>query len=285
MGRSRSVRTDARRSARLPGGAGANQACWLARENVDDPLRRARWARRSRASDRRSCGLWRRCAARRGPDRSRPARLSRSFRPTASGAFSPTAPRTFIFNPPTCRTRCSTASIWCTSPAMHCSSRVRARRCSISCGEVERRKIPFAVDPASYSFLQEVGPSQFLDWTRKASFLFPNEDEAAVLTGEAGLSAQLDALTKNYPLVVLKRGADGAIAAEAATGRRRSVPAPDANVLDTSGAGDAFLGGFLSAYLRGEGIEASLARAVTLGSLAVTMLGARPPLLTRPRSI
>lgn len=144
--------------------------------------------------------------------------------------------------------------------------------------EVERRKIPFAVDPASYSFLQEVGPAQFLDWTRTASILFPNEDETAVLTGEVNLSAQLDVLLKVYPLVILKRGAEGAVAAEAATGRQWSAPAPDADVLDTSGAGDAFLGGFLGAYLRGEGVETSLARAVTLGSLAVTLLGARPPL-------
>ena len=150
--------------------------------------------------------------------------------------------------------------------------------------EVERRKIPFAVDPASYSFLQEVGPSQFLDWTRKASILFPNEDEAAILTGENSPDAQLKALARVYPLVVLKRGAKGAIAAEAASGRQWSAFAPDASVLDTSGAGDAFLGGFLGAYLRGEGVEASLNRAVSLGSLAVTLLGARPPLPTRPRS-
>jgi sugar/nucleoside kinase (ribokinase family) len=151
--------------------------------------------------------------------------------------------------------------------------------------EVERRKIPFAVDPASYSFLHEVGPTQFLDWTRKASIFFPNEDEAAVLTGETEPSGQLEALTKVYPLVVLKRGAEGATAANAARGRRWSVPAPAADVLDTSGAGDAFLGGFLGAYLRGEGVEESLRRAVTLGSLAVTMLGARPALPTRPRSM
>jgi sugar/nucleoside kinase (ribokinase family) len=69
------------------------------------------------------------------------------------------------------------------------------------------------------------------------------------------------------------------------TGRRWAVVAPDANVIDTSGAGDAFLGGFLGAYLRSEGVEASLTRAVTLGSLAVTMLGARPPLSMRPPAV
>ena len=52
--------------------------------------------------------------------------------------------------------------------------------------EAKRRKIPFSVDPASYSFLQEVGPSTVSSNGREArSFFFPNEDEAAVLTGEA----------------------------------------------------------------------------------------------------
>jgi sugar/nucleoside kinase (ribokinase family) len=146
--------------------------------------------------------------------------------------------------------------------------------------EIERRKISFSVDPASYSFLEEVGPRQFFEWTRRAKLFFPNGDEAAVLTGKTEASAQLEALTKVYPLVVLKRGVEGAIAAEAQSGRRWSVAAPAAEVLDTSGAGDAFLGGFLGAYLRGEGIEASLKRAVALGSFAATNFGARPPIVS-----
>ena len=148
--------------------------------------------------------------------------------------------------------------------------------------EVARRKIPFSVDPASYSFLEEVGPRRFFEWTRGAQLFFPNEDEAAVLTGETEVSAQLDALTKTYPVVVLKRGVEGVVAAEADTGRRWLVPAPAVDVLDTSGAGDAFLGGFLAAWLRGEGIEAGLGRAVALGTFAATNLGARPPLSMLP---
>lgn len=145
---------------------------------------------------------------------------------------------------------------------------------------VRARAVPFAIDPASYSFLQEVGPQNFLDWTRGAKLCFPNEDEAAVLTGVADPAAQLDRLTRIFPVVALKRGAAGAMAGDAAGGRW-SVPAPPADVVDTSGAGDAFLGGFLGAWLKGEGIEAALARGVTLGSEAVSAFGARPPLLDR----
>jgi sugar/nucleoside kinase (ribokinase family) len=140
----------------------------------------------------------------------------------------------------------------------------------------KQRQIPFSIDPSSYSFLREVGAQAFLRWTAGAAIAFPNMDEAAVLTGAENPDAQLRLLSDAYPLVVLKRGAAGAIAAEA-TGRRCSEPAPAVDVIDTTGAGDAFLGGFLGAWLRGATLEASLERGVELGSRAVTMLGARPP--------
>jgi sugar/nucleoside kinase (ribokinase family) len=268
----------------LPGGAGANQACWLARESVT-----SRFVARVGHEDhaRQTVDL-----AAYGVD----ARLgSDLMQPTGAlvTLVSPDGERSFLTD--------RGANLQLQSADLphvlldgvdlvHVSGyalfEAGPRAAVIDfLREVERRKIPFAVDPASYSFLQEVGPSQFLDWTRKAGILFPNEDEAAVLTGEAILSAQLDALMKIYPLVILKRGAEGAVAAEGATGRRWSEPAPETNVLDTSGAGDAFLGGFLSTYLGRQGIEASLKHAVTLGSLAVTLLGARPPFPTRLRSI
>jgi sugar/nucleoside kinase (ribokinase family) len=147
--------------------------------------------------------------------------------------------------------------------------------------EVRRRGVPFSVDPASYSFLQEVGARSFLDWTRGALFIFPNEDESVTLTGENNPHKQLDVLLQNYEIVVIKRGAEGAVAGEARTGARTSSAAKRVAAIDTSGAGDAFLGGFICAQLRGEGLSAALARGVELGSQAVTHLGARPPFPAR----
>jgi len=142
---------------------------------------------------------------------------------------------------------------------------------------VRERGVPFSIDPASHSFLREAGAANFMKWTRGANFLFPNEDEATVLAGIAEPATQLERLLEHYPIVALKRGAAGAIAGDV-SGNRWSSPAPSVNVLDTSGAGDAFFGGFLGSYLTGASIEAALARAVALGSSAVSALGARPPL-------
>ena len=107
---------------------------------------------------------------------------------------------------------------------------------------------PVSVDPASEEFLREVGAEAFLAWTRGAAILFPNEDEAAALTGSDKAEIQCERLAAHYPLVVLKRGAAGCLAAEGA--RRWRVPAPAVEAIDATGAGDAFVAAFLAARLK-----------------------------------
>jgi sugar/nucleoside kinase (ribokinase family) len=133
---------------------------------------------------------------------------------------------------------------------------------------------PVSVDPASAEFLREVGPQSFLAWTRGAAILFPNDDEAAVLTGSGDADTQCARLAALYPLVVLKRGAAGGVAAESA--RRWAVAAPKVEAVDATGAGDAFVAAFLAARLNGAEIETALKRAVAAGSKAVGELGGRP---------
>jgi sugar/nucleoside kinase (ribokinase family) len=133
---------------------------------------------------------------------------------------------------------------------------------------------PVSVDPASAEFLREVGPEAFLAWSKGAAILFPNEDEAAVLTGAGDPETQCARLAALYPLVVLKRGASGAVAAAGAA--RWRVAAPAIEVVDTTGAGDAFVAAFLAARLQGAEIEVALKRAVAAGSTATRFVGGRP---------
>jgi sugar/nucleoside kinase (ribokinase family) len=137
---------------------------------------------------------------------------------------------------------------------------------------------PVSVDPASSAFLSEVGPQAFLDWTRGAALLLPNADEAEVLAGSADPETQCARLAALYPLVVIKRGAAGCLAAECA--RRCRVEAPAVDAIDATGAGDAFAAAFLAARLAGAAIEAALRRAVAAGARATTRIGGRPAPLT-----
>ena len=141
--------------------------------------------------------------------------------------------------------------------------------------------VQVTVDPSSAEYLRHVGPENFLAWTKGMSICFPNTDEAALLTGESEPEAQIAALAKNYGLVVLKRGKDGAMAGNAA-GERWSVATRKVNVIDTVGAGDAFFGRFISAYFRGLPMNVCLKDGVETGTLSTTLVGGRPP---RPERI
>jgi sugar/nucleoside kinase (ribokinase family) len=164
---------------------------------------------------------------------------------------------------------------------------------------------PISVDPASAEFLREVGANNFLAWTRGATILFPNEEEAAVLADSTDPETQGDRLAKHYPIVVIKRGAAGAealeggrrwrikeagnkpvnisgvrdpgVAALLAEGARRfGVKTSKIKVVDTTGAGDAFAAGFLAARLTGAEIRIALARAAAEGAFASTIIGGQP---------
>ena len=136
------------------------------------------------------------------------------------------------------------------------------------------RGITVTLDPASVSFLEEVGRDNFLGWTRDASILFPNADEAAFLAGSDDPLVQVRFLTDRYRMVVVKRGAEGAQIATSSFILK--APAPKVDVIDTTGAGDAFLAGFLAARLSGQGLELCLAAGVKAGSEATTIVGGRP---------
>ncbi|MBB5751586.1 carbohydrate kinase family protein [Prosthecomicrobium pneumaticum] len=134
--------------------------------------------------------------------------------------------------------------------------------------------IAVSVDPASASFLAEIGPADFLDWTRGADFCFPNGEEAAVLTGTAEPEAQFARLAGLYRTVVIKRGPLAAEARQA--GRTVTAMPPAVIAVDTTGAGDSFLAAFLAAHLAGRDLEAALESGVAAGAATVTRLGGRP---------
>lgn len=99
------------------------------------------------------------------------------------------------------------------------------------------------------------------DLIRQVDVFLPNRDELSLLT-RLGLPKDL------APLTVVKCGADGA---GIVAGVDR--PAVAVDVVDTTGAGDAFNGGFLHAWLAGRDMVACLDSGIACGARAVASTG------------
>jgi 2-dehydro-3-deoxygluconokinase len=108
-----------------------------------------------------------------------------------------------------------------------------------------------------------------------ADIVFAGEEEASLVLGADGgvpagqLAAALAALGPHE--VVIKRGHAGALSL--VDGRLTDVPGIPVNAVDPVGAGDAFVAGYLSAYLDGAGAQERLHTANMTGAFAVTVAG------------
>lgn len=101
----------------------------------------------------------------------------------------------------------------------------------------------------------------------------PNEAEVAHLR-DHGLTGPF------APLTVIKKGAAGAAALH--EGKELTSPAECVEVVDTTGAGDAFNAGFLSAWLSDEPLPACLRAGNALGARAISGRGGYQPSQHQP---
>jgi ribokinase len=114
--------------------------------------------------------------------------------------------------------------------------------------------------------------------------LVVNEHEAAFLLGsgvegvEAALSAAPELLSLGPRSAVITLGAAGAVFADGHSVAH--VPAPRTKVVDTTGAGDAFVGALAVKLARDASLEVAASYAVRAGAAAVTKEGAQGALPT-----
>lgn len=140
------------------------------------------------------------------------------------------------------------------------------------------RGVPVLLNPA---------PAQPLERAllERVTYLVPNETEAGLLTGievrDIG-SAQKAALRlreSGVQTVILTLGENGVVIADADQCTHEA--ALTVNAVDTTAAGDAFVGSFATAVTEGQSIAEAVTCAKHAAALAVTKLGAQPSLPTR----
>ena len=117
----------------------------------------------------------------------------------------------------------------------------------------------------------------------RAHLVFLSEEDAALLY--PGVPAE-DVVQRVFGfgprLAVMKRGAHGCVVASS-SGERHALPGWPVAVVDTTGAGDAFAGALVAAWLGGAGLEEAGRFANAVGAITTTGLGAVAPIPTRRR--
>ncbi len=119
----------------------------------------------------------------------------------------------------------------------------------------------------------------------KIDIVTPNETEAQALTGvevgnlEDAKRAAKVFLDRGVKNVVITMGALGSFATDGV--RSELLPRLNVNAIDTTGAGDAFNGGFVMALSEGRDLFQALRYGNATGALSVTKLGTAPSMPSR----
>ena len=137
---------------------------------------------------------------------------------------------------------------------------------------IARAAVPVVLNPA---------PAVKLDPAKLAglAYLIPNRHELSVITGrpiarmDDVVAAARRLVRQGVGTVVVTLGGDGAMLVT--RDRVAHVEAPVVTAVDTTGAGDAFIGCFAATLMATGDVDAALARAVRYASLSVTRFGAQ----------
>jgi ribokinase len=140
--------------------------------------------------------------------------------------------------------------------------------------------VPVILNPAP---AQQLEPSLL----EKVTYLIPNETEAGLLTGieVKDIASAQEAATQLQRLgvqtVILTLGENGAVVAHEDTCVHETAVSMD--VVDTTAAGDTFVGSFAVAVTEGKSVIEAVRFAKHAAALAVTKLGAQPSIPTRDK--
>lgn len=135
--------------------------------------------------------------------------------------------------------------------------------------EARRMGLTTSFDPNSdpeHAWGEAIG-----DVLSETDVLLLNESEALQLTRAKSVQSALKVLGQRVSCAVIKLGPKGSLAIK--DGEVTSAPGFKVEALDTTGAGDSFAAGFVSAYLRGESLAESLGAGNACGALSTLKAG------------
>jgi ribokinase len=133
--------------------------------------------------------------------------------------------------------------------------------------------VAISLDPSSHAPLEALGADGLWSMVGQVTILLPNRHEAQLLSGETDPAHALRVLGQQARIVAVKLDKDGCIAGEG--NRVYRAPAPQAAIVNATGAGDAFDAAFLARWMTGGDVEAACRAGVALGTHAATLQSTR----------
>lgn len=145
--------------------------------------------------------------------------------------------------------------------------------------EIRKQGLPIFFDPTTVGGMSQVSVDEIRSWLPLMTTLIMNEEEAIFLTGQTQLERALDALLVAAPTAVIKRGPQGSIGKSRA-GNAIAIPALPTTVIDTTGAGDSFAGGYIAKWLTDKDLATCMQAGTDVATQCVAIVGARPHVTT-----
>jgi ribokinase len=144
----------------------------------------------------------------------------------------------------------------------------------------KKNKIPAILNPAPAAPLD-------LEQVKAVDYFIPNETEAEAITGkpvatlEAAMDCARELLAKGFPRVILTLGERGAILATEEGVEH--IPGNSVSTVDSTGAGDAFIGSFAVFLGEGHSPREAVRRANLYAALSTTAVGTQKSFVDRKR--
>lgn len=131
-----------------------------------------------------------------------------------------------------------------------------------------------ACDPGSAGYIADHSVHTFLASIAGVDLLLPSLEEGRILSAESRPEIVAALLGEWFPQVALTLGEDGVQLQSRSDSEH--IPATAADLVDATGAGDAFAASLISETLKGKSLSQAAQSAVRFAAKAVTKLGGRP---------